>query len=409
MTTYSNSRLSFYGSTQLAFENVFAQHNPTGLRAIGRNFLQTNISRFSVDEVNLRNEAFRHFCDVMKSEEKLQSLIQFILTKGMYPFCQNKYEETMKKAKLFSTDKEQMSSLLKKTKFCTNWKHTSSVLTSDPLTGYECKFAHSLEEYNPSTCIFGLFCEKDDCELNHGVLTKEEWIQFSGVVMPTTQLQKKNGFCVNVLKKKRCCLKNCPYLHSVSQLFDTFPETKNLVGMELMTHLLSIRNCPNMDSIWQLFIDFPKAKELSAVELTTQFSIPFYIFQSTELNVYDKEKEQEDEIKFTEELKRRLDMEEEVVVDDIKEEEDEDEDEGPTIIIRVETKDELEFEKNQRQFVFETEMNHLQYDEVKVVYDEYVTTMSDQLDLPQSMIYKMVCDGKTKIIEEWLEKRIGAD
>ena len=69
-----------------------------------------------------------------------------------------------------------------------------------------------------------------------------------------------------------------------------------------------------------------------------------------------------------------------------------------------------EFEKNQQQFVFESEMNQLQYEveKVNIIYDEYVTTMSEQLDLPLSMIDKMVCDGKKHIVEEWLEKRIGA-
>ena len=67
----------------------------------------------------------------------------------MYPFSQKKYEETMTQAKIISADKEKMSNLTKKTKFCTNWKHISGVtLTCDPTTGYECGFAHTLGAYN---------------------------------------------------------------------------------------------------------------------------------------------------------------------------------------------------------------------------------------------------------------------
>jgi hypothetical protein len=353
---------SFYANTTKgAFERVY-KGDLKGLAAIARNFLLENILRYEED-TSERLQAFESYRNT-----DFEITIKHILQNGMYPFSREKREETIAKAREISLDKEKMNQLVQKTSFCTNWKHASGY---DEKRHGPCRFAHTIDDYNPPLCLNGVFCEKDQCDKNHG-LSKPEWILLKGITVPVAKKEMKEEFCRCVWTKKRCGIPECPFMHSIWELLENFPEYKKLDGMELMSTL----------------------------------TIPCKAFRSTEQNkkAVDAFEEVQDEV-----------QEDEVEKNNEDDEEDE-EDDGPVIKIdqvaiktffenfdveqEVKRQYEMEMAAEMEFEIFQTQAQ----DEPE--YTEYVKTMSTLLEMPKNQLQKMVENGKQHIIDEWLQRKI---
>jgi hypothetical protein len=99
-----------------------------------------------------------------------------------------------------------MKQILSKTKFCLNKK-----CNANPA----CGFAHSVEEYNPPTCLQREFCTDDSCIKNH-VFTKAEYMDYYDVQAPLPDLGLKfTQFCQLMKEYKPCNMKTCTFAHSL--------------------------------------------------------------------------------------------------------------------------------------------------------------------------------------------------
>jgi hypothetical protein len=353
---------SFYANTQGAFERVY-KGDLKGLAAIARNFLLENILRYEED-TSERLQAFESYRNT-----DFEITIKHILQNGMYPFSREKRDETIAKAREISFDKQKMSQLVQKTSFCTNWKHASGY---DEKRHGPCTFAHTIDDYNPPRCLNGVFCEKDQCDKNHG-LSKPEWILLKGITVPVAKKEMKEEFCRCVWTKKRCGIPECPFMHSIWELLENFPEYKKLDGMELMSRL----------------------------------TIPCKAFRSTEQNKkapVAEEEEVDEEVEVDEKNKNKVEEHED---------DEDDEDDGPLIKIDqvaiktfFENFDVEQEVKRQYEMEMAAEMELEIFQAQNQEYSEYVNTMSTLLEIPKNQLQKMVENGKQHIIEEWLQRKI---
>jgi hypothetical protein len=358
--------ISFYKTPQQALQRVSVS-NPFGLVAITRNFLETNIARFEVGSPE-RLEAFERYSKTMKSP---QNTIEFILRNGMYPFCEKKRDETMASAREISLDKQKMGLLLQKTKFCTNWKHASGY---DETIHGPCGFAHTLDDYNPPHCVFGLFCEKDQCDKNHGVLSKQEWVSLKSISVPVVKKEMKPEFCRCLWTKKRCQVSECPFMHS----------------------------------LWELLENFQEYKKLSGVELMREITIPCKAFRSTEQN---KKEVKADDMEIEE---QPIEEEKEAAAAEENDDEDDEDDEEDDLVIVIDQGAIKTFFEN---FDLETQIKRqhqleMEYEEYEVEsepepeYSEYVKTMATLLGMPENQLQKLVENGKQHVIDQWLQRKM---
>lgn len=351
---------SFYTNPATALQ----RGDLNSLKRVASNFLLVNILQYP-EGTPERLQAFESY-----KAADMGFTMDYILRNGMYPFSKEKRDETIARARQISQDEQKMGELLQKTKFCTNWKHASG---HDEKRHGPCRFAHTIEEYNPPSCLYGTFCEKVNCDKNHG-LSKEEWISLNQITVPILKKEMKEEFCRCIWTKKRCGIPECPFMHSIWEWLENFPEYKKMDGIELMSTL----------------------------------TIPCKAFRSTEQNkkavadpYLSKENDNDD------------DEEDE---EDEDEDNDDEDDDGPVIVIdqvaiktffenfdieqqvkrqyEMEMAAELEFERFQAEAQDEPE------------YTEYVKTMSTLLEMPKNQLQKMVENGKQHIIDEWLQRKI---
>lgn len=355
----------FYANAQAAFGRVYDKGDLKGLAAIARNFLLQNILQYE-EGTSERFQAFESYRNT-----NFEITIEYILRNGMYPFSREKREETIANAREILLNEQKMSQLLQKTKFCENWKHQ---LSYDEKRHGPCRFAHTIDDYNPPCCLYGVFCEKDNCDKNHG-LSNEEWILLKGITVPILKKEMKEEFCRCIWTKKRCGIPECPFMHSIWEWLENFPEYKKMDGIELMSSL----------------------------------TIPCKAFRSTEQN----KKAPEDPYLAKETKDNDNDNEND---EDENENDDDDDDDGPVIKIdqgaiktffenfdieqQVKRQYQMEMEAERE---FEIFQNQAQ-DEPE--YTEYVKTMSTLLEMPKNQLQKMVENGKQHIIDEWLQRKI---
>ena len=363
---------SFYANTKAAFEHAYERafngEDLSDLSFLSTNFHLENILQYEDGTIE-RLEAFESY---RTANEKFT--IEFILRNGMYPFSREKRDKTIAQAREISLDKQKISELLQKTKFCTNWKHQSY----DEKRHGPCRYAHSLKnDYKPPTCLYGTFCEKRDCDKNHGLST-EEWISLKQITVPIFKKEMKEEFCRCIWTKKRCGIPECPFMHSIWEWLENFPEYKKMDGNELMSSL----------------------------------TIPCKAFRSTEQNKKAPEDPYEDPYLSKEETNENDEDEDENEND---EDEDEDDD-GPVIKIdqgaiktffenfdieqQVKRQYEMELEAEREFEIFQTQAQG------EPEYTEYVKTMSTLLEMPKNQLQKMVENGKQHIIDEWLQRKI---
>ena len=138
-----------------------------------------------------RQQAFLFVKKVTKDLEEMKRL----LTLPNPPFNYNRYDFVRSEATRISRDPSLMAGILSKTRFCMNKK-----CNSNP----NCGFAHTIEEYNPPTCLQREFCKDESCIKNH-VFTKAEYIDYYDIQAPKPDLGlERTQFCKLMKEKKPC-------------------------------------------------------------------------------------------------------------------------------------------------------------------------------------------------------------
>ena len=139
------------------------------------------------------------------------------------PFDYNRYDFVRSEATRISRDPSLMAGILSKTRFCTNKK-----CNSNP----SCGFAHTIEEYNPPTCLQREFCKDESCSKNH-VFTKAEYIDYYDVKVPQPDLGLKfTQFCNLMKEKKPCNMKECTFAHSLWEYRPLMCKFKNCTDQD---------------------------------------------------------------------------------------------------------------------------------------------------------------------------------
>ena len=378
---------SLYKYPEFVFQRIWMDETD-GLFAVARNFMETDIGQYPVGSKE-RWTAVESYKEFLNSTLKQKIVIQFILENGMYPFLQEAYIETMKKAQEIAQDKSKMKALVQQTSFCSNWNHQDGAY--NPKYG-PCNFAHTMEEYKPPHCIYERFCEKDACNKNHGILTTDEWIYVKDITVPVFKQQVQLEFCRSVWKNSReqpraevfCRVPNCPYMHSIWELLEKFPNYKQKTGIELMES-----------------ITIPCA----AFRATDQNKKEKHILTAADVESEYVPKDAEDDVEDDED-------------DEEVEEVDSDDDDGPSIFIDQQAiqshNDDIEahivFQEMQKddidvQLAFQ-EMQEEEEESIVAKSDDYVMTMANLLDMPLIQIQDMVDMGKKHIVDMWLEKKM---
>ena len=346
------------------------------MEAIARNFLIESIIRLPNESIT-RRKAFEVFNDVTKTPWKLDHLMSFIETNGMYPFNKTRKEKVCDEAKMMSkVSKEEKMSILKKTKFCTNPKHINGYMGIAKIEMDDCMFAHTIDEYNPPTCFYKEYCSNPECNLNHG-LSKEEWIEYKDIKVPIRET--KTEFCRNVKHKRPCPVENCPWAHSIWEMNSSV--TKGLSDRDLLYEISYFPSWAYRDTNENNHVKFITLKQ-------------------------DKEQKEQE---WTEEYIKNVKDNENTVPEEEEEEDEEENDEDEIEIVIGDSLSWEEIAKQKETFEFEMEQYGSSIEDDDLIHDDYVTTMSLQLCLPKTLIYKMVLDGKTDIVEKWLDRLLLED
>ena len=166
-----------------------------------RNYFFSTLPRYREGSVE-RQDAFSFVKKVTKDLQEMTRLS----TLPPPPFDRIRCDHVRSEAVRISRDPVLMKQILSKTKFCLNKK-----CNANPA----CGFAHSMEEYNPPTCLQREFCTDDSCTKNH-VFTKAEYMDYYDVQVPSPDLGLKfTQFCQLMKEHKPCNMKTCTFAHSL--------------------------------------------------------------------------------------------------------------------------------------------------------------------------------------------------
>jgi len=171
-------------------------------QATVRNFLFEEV--FSAIDIRDRKRLFEHLVDSMNNFENV-----FYYCSHLEYRNPQRFRMVQEETRRILSNEVLKKELTKKTTFCTKKNCEKD----------RCNFAHSIEEYNPPTCLYKEFCNDFKCVKNHG-FTKEEYITLYKIEIPKP-VEVNLSFtqmCQIMKKNNPCIVKGCKFAHSIEQL-----------------------------------------------------------------------------------------------------------------------------------------------------------------------------------------------